>query len=91
MQAGIAGTGIQKPLMLVELLDHPAKEVRASVNTVLSPRTLSVHSVESLSSLGGVGGHSASAAFTGRCATPRLITPTVVGEQPISLAMALFE
>lgn len=42
MQTGIADTGILRPLMLLDLLDHPTKEASAASDPVMPPRTLPV-------------------------------------------------
>ena len=49
MQTGIANTGIQRPLVFLELLDYPTKEVGAAANPMVFPRMLSVGLVDGLS------------------------------------------
>lgn len=66
MQTGIADAGVQRPLVLMELLEHPPEKARAAANAVLSPRALSVGSVDSLSSFRCVTGFTARAALTRR-------------------------
>ncbi len=51
MQAGIPYTSIQRPLMLVELSNDPAKKLGTADNAMLSPRTMPVSSVDCFSSL----------------------------------------
>ncbi|MDD7537780.1 MAG: hypothetical protein PUJ93_02205, partial [Oscillospiraceae bacterium] len=49
MQTGIANAGIQRPLVFLELLDYPTKEVGAAANTMVFPRMLPVGLVDGLS------------------------------------------
>ena len=49
MQTGISGARIQRPLVFLELLDYPTKEVGAAANPMVFPRTLPVGFVDGLS------------------------------------------
>lgn len=49
MQTGIANAEIQRPLVFLELLDYPTKEVGAAANPMVFPRMLPVGLVDGLS------------------------------------------
>lgn len=49
VQLGVATAGIQRPLVFLELLDYPTKEVGAAANPMVLPRMLPVGLVDGLS------------------------------------------
>ena len=49
VQLGVATAGIQRPLVFLELLDYPTKEVGAAANPMVFPRMLPVGLVDGLS------------------------------------------
>ena len=78
----MAGAGIQRPLVFFDLFHYPANEASAVTDSVWFPRTLSVRLAE-------YPGFLPLLLFRG--GVPRFSSfPTVVGEHPIALAMALF-
>ena len=90
MQTSIADAGIQRPLVFFDLFHYPANEASAVTDSVWFPRTLSVRFVGRFSTPCRVSGLPALAALF-RGGVPRFSSfPTVVGEHPIALAMALF-
>ena len=73
VQAGITDAGVQRPLVLFELLCHPTKDALAAANPMVSARMLPVGLVDGLAVLCRVAGFPALIALTRRCAAPQLV------------------